>query len=278
MEYRKHFYNTLFSNSSQKVHPANTLAEFTIQLAQSIDLGSRDNWEVGSREFSCPPSYPITVKPYELAGETNALVYCDLITQHFVGNDYVRCLRTFIHPIIYCDNAFQNVYYVSVEKRTFPDISMLITDVNGKITFREWRGASETGSTFSQRIKTLRHHLRPSFIIIDPLVVYYRKQTGRGREDIGPIYSIPPFVQRGHGICSVLAGLFRTLRFVLWSGAKSMGKETLKALGREALRTGGKILTDIAENPQAETQDIISKHVTNYTEHNQKVTWRQSQA
>ena len=37
-----------------------------------------------------------------------------------------------------------------------------------------------------------------------------------------------------------------------------MGKETLKALGREALRTGGKILTDIAENPQAETQDIIS--------------------
>jgi len=40
-----------------------------------------------------------------------------------------------------------------------------------------------------------------------------------------------------------------------------MGKETLRALGREALRTGGKILTDIAENPQTETKDI-SKHVT----------------
>jgi len=47
MEYRNHFYITLFSNASQKPHPNNTLAEFTIQLAQRIDLGSTDNWEVG---------------------------------------------------------------------------------------------------------------------------------------------------------------------------------------------------------------------------------------
>ena len=97
MEYRKHFYITLFSNSSQKTNPANTLTEFRIQLAQPIDLGSTDNWEVGLCEFSCPP-YPHTVKPYELAGEIKALVYCVLITQQFVGSDYVRCLRTFIHP------------------------------------------------------------------------------------------------------------------------------------------------------------------------------------
>jgi len=45
-----------------------------------------------------------------------------------------------------------------------------------------------------------------------------------------------------------------------------MGKETLKAFGREALRTGGMILTDIAENPKAETQDIISKHVSDSTQ------------
>jgi len=31
--------------------------------------------------------------------------------------------------------------------------------------------------------------------------------------------------------------------------------ETLKALGRGALRTGGKIVTDIAENPQVGTKD-----------------------
>jgi len=52
----------------------------------------------------------------------------------------------------------------------------------------------------------------------------------RGDSGIGPIYSVPPFVQRGHGIGSSLRGLWRTVRPVLWSGAKS--------LGREALRTG----------------------------------------
>jgi len=77
---------------------------------------------------------------------------------------------------------------------------------------------------------------------MDSLVLYYRRQAGRGREDIGPIYSTAPFVQRGHGLGSVLSGLFRTLRKILYSGAKSMGKETFKALGLEALHTGGRFL------------------------------------
>jgi hypothetical protein len=35
-------------------------------------------------------------------------------------------------------------------------------------------------------------------------------------------------------------------------------------VGRETLRTGGKILTDIAENraPELRPKDIVSKHVT----------------
>jgi hypothetical protein len=101
---------------------------------------------------------------------------------------------------------------------------------------------------------------------MDPLVLYYRRQAGRGREDIGPIYSIPHFVQRGHGLGDVLAGLFRTLKPILWSGAKSMGKEALKALGREALRTGTNIIKDIAENPPTQTTDIISRHVAGSTQ------------
>jgi len=104
-----------------------------------------------------------------------------------------------------------------------------------------------------------------SFMIMDPLVVYYRKQAGHGRENIGPIYSIPPCVQRGHGIGSVLAGIFRILRPILWSGTKSMGKETLKTLGREAIRTGGKILTDIAET-RTPKQKTISKHESDSTQ------------
>ena len=101
---------------------------------------------------------------------------------------------------------------------------------------------------------------------MDPLVQYYRRQAGRGREDIGSIYSTPPFIQRGHGLGDVLAGLFRTLKPILWSGAKSIGKETLKALGREALRTGTNIIRDIAENPPTQTTDIISKHVSGSTQ------------
>jgi len=100
---------------------------------------------------------------------------------------------------------------------------------------------------------------------MDPLVQYYRRQAGRGHEDIGPIYSTPLFVQRGHGLGSILAGLYRTLRPILWSGAKSIGKEMLKALGREALRTGSNI-RDIAENPPTQTTDIISKHVADSTQ------------
>jgi len=72
MEYRRQFYITLFSNAPQEVHPNNTLAEFTIQLVQRIDLGSTDNWEVGLCEISCLPPYPYTSKPYEVAGDTKA--------------------------------------------------------------------------------------------------------------------------------------------------------------------------------------------------------------
>ena len=74
-----------------------------------------------------------------------------------------------------------------------------------------------------------------------PLGHYYIRQAGDGRgsdSGIGPIYSVPPFIQRGHCIGSFLRGLWRTVRPVLWSSAKS--------LGRKALRTGGKIMTEIA--------------------------------
>ena len=52
-------------------------------------------------------------------------------------------------------------------------------------------------------------------------------------------------------------GLWRSVRPVLWSGAKS--------LGREALRTGGNIMTEIAANP-GQTGDILSKHATETTQ------------
>ena len=87
----------------------------------------------------------------------------------------------------------------------------------------------------------------------------YDKPVG-GDDDVGPIYVLP--LQRGHGIGSFLSGLFRAVRPVLWSGAKDFGKATLKALGKLALRTGGKILMGIADNPTVSAHDIISKNLT----------------
>jgi len=99
---------------------------------------------------------------------------------------------------------------------------------------------------------------------MDPLTKYYINQAGGGEGEVGPIYSVPPFIQRGHGIGDVLGSIFRSVRYItpyLFSVFKSAGKDAAKFLGREALRTGGKILSEIADNPQTNYQDIISKNV-----------------
>jgi len=104
-------------------------------------------------------------------------------------------------------------------------------------------------------------------MLMDPLVRYYLHQAGhgaagsQGRHDgIGPIYAAPPFLQRGYGIGSFLAGLWRMVRPVLWSGAKTVGRETL--------RTGGDILTDIARSSGDENPRDIMKRCLNETAEN----------
>ena len=92
-----------------------------------------------------------------------------------------------------------------------------------------------------------------------PLVLYYRRQAGGGSETvIGPVYSTPSYLQRGHGIGDFFGSLFRWVRPIVWSG--------VKALGRETLRTGGDILSDIGENKPTtslEARDIVSKLLNN---------------
>jgi hypothetical protein len=92
---------------------------------------------------------------------------------------------------------------------------------------------------------------------MNTLVRYYLHQAGRGYGDssIGPIYSTPPILQRGHGIDSVLTGFWRWIKPILWRGAQSLGRETM--------RTGGKILSDLADNmsPDIKPVDIVSKRI-----------------
>jgi hypothetical protein len=123
MDYDNHFYITLFNNASPETFPNNTLADFTVQLAQRIDLRSIGSWEVGLCEFNCPPS---DVKI--------ALIYCDLIRSKFVGSQYTSCLQNLTK---YGDRTFNNVYYLPVEKRTFQDISIMIADLRAnKVPFK----------------------------------------------------------------------------------------------------------------------------------------------
>ena len=95
-----HFYVTLFSNASRNIYKDNTLAAFTVKLAQPIDLGTDENWEVGPCEITCPPPTAGTLNPVLIVGDTNVLLYCNLISQQFVGENGVRFLRSFIfHPL-----------------------------------------------------------------------------------------------------------------------------------------------------------------------------------
>lgn len=96
---------------------------------------------------------------------------------------------------------------------------------------------------------------------MNPLVQYYVHQSGRGLTDnpnsgLGPIYAVPTFVQRGHGIGDILGSLWRFVRPLLWTGAKSLGKETLK--------TGSQLLSDLANKPaNVSAQDVLTASAQN---------------
>ena len=96
-------------------------------------------------------------------------------------------------------------------------------------------------------------------MLMDPPVRSYLHQAGHGvvqqkHDGIGHIYAAPPSLQRAYGIGTFLAGLWQIVRPFLWSGAKTVGRETL--------RTGGDILTDIARSTDDENpRDIISRRL-----------------
>ena len=71
---------------------------------------------------------------------------------------------------------------------------------------------------------------------MDRYTRYYVNQSGGGSE-IGLVYRASFRVQRRNGIGSFFRDLFRFVKPLLYSGAKAVGKETLK--------TGSNIITDI---------------------------------
>jgi len=92
----KYFYVTLLSNASQILYPTYMIGSFTVELPQAIELGPKDNWEVGLCEISYCTNALGTIKPLNVFGDNTALVDRDVISPQYVGKSLVRCLRTFI--------------------------------------------------------------------------------------------------------------------------------------------------------------------------------------
>ena len=89
---------------------------------------------------------------------------------------------------------------------------------------------------------------------MDSLTDYYIHQGGGGGEHLdglfGPVYVGSPYVQRGHGIGSFLAGLFRSLKPLTIRGAR--------ALGREALSTGHRFSRILGtNNPRRKSRILL---------------------
>ena len=63
------FYVTLLSNALREIYDLNTHADFTVKLAQPIDLGTTSKFEVGLCEVSCSSSPE---------GASPILLYCNI--------------------------------------------------------------------------------------------------------------------------------------------------------------------------------------------------------
>jgi len=87
---------------------------------------------VGICETSRTPPIVATGMPLINVGNTHNMVYCNVISTQFVGNDMICCLRTVIFPLTNCDNIFYRIYYVPVDQRKFQVIRIELLKTNGK--------------------------------------------------------------------------------------------------------------------------------------------------
>ena len=62
---------------ARRNYPTNTLSAFTTRLAQPIDQGSKDKWEVGVCDVTCHPGKIGTFTAIDVVSANNALIYCD---------------------------------------------------------------------------------------------------------------------------------------------------------------------------------------------------------
>jgi len=113
----------MLSNPSREIYDLNTHADFTVKLAQPIDLDTTSNWEVGVCVISSSSSPEVAIPD---------LLYYNIITPQFLRDSTVRCIRTFrLYPNAMCQHEFRYVQYVPVEQRRFQDIRIEFLTTEG---------------------------------------------------------------------------------------------------------------------------------------------------
>ena len=96
--YPIHFYATICSSALQSLYLDDSIVAFTVELAQPIELGPSDIWEVRLCELSYHPNHVGVFKTSSVIGGNTIFIYTVVISQQYVVKFLVHCLRTFTHP------------------------------------------------------------------------------------------------------------------------------------------------------------------------------------
>ena len=114
------------------------------------------------------------------------MIYSNLISPRFVGDSTVRCMLTF-HTASCRNCEFRKFHFVLVEHRQFQSIRVEFLTLEGYTSPLRTARRPQCGASFPQKLPVgifaIQHciSIPPNTIIaMQPLVVYYLNQTGRG--------------------------------------------------------------------------------------------------
>jgi len=140
------------------MYEMNTHPDFTVKLAQDVDLVSTSNWEMGLCEISCSSS------PHMEQDDT-VVTYCNLISPQFVADSTVRSMRTFVFSSSSssspCQHEFQNVYYVPVEQQRYQDVRIEFLTTEGLHTPFEDSTKPTMWCFIFERIRRVKKCIKP---------------------------------------------------------------------------------------------------------------------
>jgi len=145
-----------------------------------------------------------------------------------VSTENVRLLRTISCPTQLGKHQFQNVYYLPVEKILFQNIRIELRVSDGRpAAFEDSIMRTKVVLHFRRVLINLTSALFFHSTFIHPLTRYYIHQAGGGGRSSGgvsPNYSLPPYIQRGHGIGDYIGPLFRAIKSLFFSDARSAAR------------------------------------------------------